>query len=360
MRPTAGLHRVPPHICRKMTAVVVLMFLVVAFAGCTAEDIGPEESPMHTVTDPRDFSYVGNKTGDGWHIHDYWNGQEVLRVLEGEDGCPGACTVGYGGERGAVVGSFRPPTDSVVPQGAAWIHVTAEWRIGDGEYGDVALFVKTANMSGTDFVTFLEPGVTVTIESTNDDNDPPHQRLSLWEFQIRALPRTGASQTTLEDFESYLFVEAERGLEIPPYPPHPDLWDGATEILLHEQTRVVQYQVETPTLWTCNGCLGRHKPDDGKIVPYDASHVEVVVEVKEGLPGTFGLMMRGADTWTFEKATPKEDGLLRLVWHLDVTDRTDSPYAKQSLWDLYLVNDAPVEMVRFWTGTYHVTVKAVR
>lgn len=343
--------------------LVTLLLLATAFAGCTdddpaEEDEGPEAG---VVTDPTDYSYLQNETdGAGWHIHDYWRGQDTLEVLDKVDEACQGCSAQYNGGRGALLASFRPDTDHVIPQGAKWVNVTASWDVGDTDMDHVRIFIRTANSSETIDLGEVQQGETLTFLSSNDDNDPPHHRLSLWEFELRAMPAEEDGSVTISSYGGAMTVEATRGLEILPWPPHPDFWQGADEIVLHESTRSVGYNIEAIFLQACAGCFGRVTPDDGQIVPYDASEVVVTFTAHEGsLPATVGLRYHGADRWTYQNMTPTEDDVIARTWRIPLEGNADSPYAKQSLWELELYNDQPTP-VKGWTGEYTIAMKAVK
>lgn len=339
---------------------VLLLLTLSALAGCLGDDpASPDETGGVVVSDPRDFSHLENKTGPGHHMHDYWGGKETRQVLRESLDCS-SCTASDSGPDGVIMAGFDPTTDRIVPQGTASLHVTVTWDIKSGDHGEVALYVRTANMSAPGFVTQIESGVATALDSTNDDNDPPHQRLSLWRFEVRALPPKGSDGAAIGDYQLKIDVVAERGLPIPYFPPHPDLWGESDEILLHERERDRAYQVGLLGGTACSpGCPVRFVPDEGLIVPYDAAYVEVVFEVTNGLPAAPTLALHGADTRETEVEEPFEEAPLRTVWRVDVTDRADSPYAKNSLW-AFEVSIVASDDVVAWTGDYRVTATAVR
>lgn len=351
-----------------MRALLVALSLVaLALSGCTDDTPVPDDGEPEpgVVTDPTDYSYLQNGTdGAGWHVHDYWGGQDRLQLLDQEDpGCTG-CTVSYSGDHGTTIGSFLPEPDHVVPQGTAWLHATATWDIESGDYDGVGLWVQTANGTDFAFVGELEQGQPLTFNSTHGDNDPPHQTLSLWEFQVRAMPPDGDGSSA-STFSSTLRVEVERGLEIPPWPPHPDFWDGATELILDEASYTVTYDTQAGLVWYCAGCVGGPYLDDGVVVPFDADVVVIDVEATSELPITFGLRAHGADTRTYTELEPTLDEPFHKTWRMETAEHfADSPYAKRSFWAFNLYKDQVRQddtvTAGHWQGTYDVTVTALK
>jgi hypothetical protein len=158
----------------------------------------------------------------------------------------------------------------------------------------------------------------------------------------------------------HLYAEAIRGLEIPLFPPHPDHWNGGTEILLFEDTvgPILQWQNVEEGSNSCEGsCVGTHVPTSGVIVPFDAREVVVTLTYGPGLPGTLGVRSHGGDTWEMTPAREEIVDPLTRVFRIPVTPETgDSPYATQSIWEIAAWIDQPAH-VRAYGGEY--TMRAV-
>lgn len=315
----------------------IALFAALMLAGCTSE---PVDDPPVVVTDPDDFSQFGNDTNGAGrpHIHDYWGNQERLTVLE-FDGDVGFLLHGSGSGYRAEV--FRP--DTIIPLGASQVEITVSWddqppdgyRAGDNP---LELWIKTAADASAEPFTQLENGQTVTYESTNDQNDIPHQRISAWQF-VLAVPDaveqpTGGHRGSY-DFPVQMTVEAVRGLEIPPYPGHADLWGNETMLeILHVDDHDYEWGTAPGVAGCspCNDAPDEFRPYDRAIVPYDADHIEVVVEDAHDTPDGLQLIYHGADAWDWSDAerVSEEGGTQTYV--IPVDGNGDSPYALQSLW----------------------------
>jgi len=346
----------------------ILSIASLLLAGCTGG--GPEATPSQTlgvVTDPGDYSYLQNAT-PGSHIHDYWQGRSVVTVLD-EDGGPMSASCD-GCDDGMQIHEGRPEEGSIVPQGTAWLNVTVTWSPGGSGTNDFAgmdFMVKTAQDSELRRVGPVANGVLLRINTTNQQDDPPHYVLSLWRFGLSVQPRPGSDQVAFSG-DLHIRVDAVRGLPLVPYPPHPDRWAGATELDLAQDTMTTtEYQTVDPqsggTGSHCyGGCLGTILPLNGSVVPVETKEVLVIVEVEaDGIPAGLGLQYHGADTWTMRTAngtasTPPGT----LTFRIPVSGlMADSPYAPQSLWEFELFIDQP-GYVRAWTGTYTFTATAVK
>lgn len=308
------------------------------------------------VTRPSDNAALGS--GEmGWHLHDYWDGQDRRTAAD--------ATVSTGGwncngcERIAL--RFRGAPDQIVPLGTAAIEVELTWTTeGEQRYGPPELWVKRADEREASYVAPVQSGVPVVFNTTNDEADPPHQVLSRWEFFL-VLPAVGEQARTAGEF--HLYAEAVRGLDIPLFPPHPDHWKGQTELLLLEEGAGPLLQVEDVDEGSrsCEGsCLGTHVPVDGVIVPYDAKEVVVTLTYDPGLPATLGVRSHGGDAWEMAPAVEEVAGPLARTFRIPVTQDTgDSPYAKQSLWEIEVWIDQPASQ-RVFAGGYSLKAVAVK
>ncbi len=340
--------------------LISLTLMSLTFAGCTEPEAAAEPADeAHVVTDPTDYSYVENDTGA--HVHDYWGGEDTLTIIDESRSCQGCRSSSNAGN--VIMGSYRPDPDFVIPQGTAWVNVTATWEIGDSQFDEVQLHVKTAAMAEPEFYAVIENGQTISFNSTNDDNDPPHHVLSLWQFYLRAASEGG--DVFIQDFDTTMRVTATRGLEIPPYPSHPDFWQGASELILGQGSRTIQqYGYQTPaggSSTSCfGGCIGRFELDDGAVVPFDATTLEVRFDYEPGSVPTLGLEFHGAGTWDFSPIEPSTEAPDHTIWTIDVQEHFgDSPYAKQTLWEFRMTWDESTP-ARAYQGTVSHTVTAIK
>lgn len=337
-------------------------------AGCSeapAED-GPVATTPPEVTDPRDFSYLGNGT-PGEHVHNYWGGRDSLIILEQEGTSRVAQSQGH-----ALAGEFRPEEGSIIPQGAGTIEVTADWTLHESDsplggatksdFDGAEIWVKTANDSEAQRVGPIEKGGNLRFNSTNEQADPPHYVLSLWRFQVVVTKADGS--TTTFNGNAKMAVTAFRTLPLPVFPPHPDRWNGSTELLLSDAEHSVGYHVATPVFIQCaNGCLPVVVPDAGLVIPHDTSEVVVTaIPSQTSSPIPIGLRYHGATTYTFMEVAPDSQLPGAQTYRIPVDGSGDSPYATQSLWEFAFHFGTPEESREsgVWTGQLHVTIKAIR
>jgi hypothetical protein len=311
-----------------------------------------------TVTSPGDYSGDNGTNANAPHLHDYWLGGTTLTVLDTAVTQSGPGYDGAAVDAAAVVAEFRPDTDHVVPQGASAVHVVVHLTPdGMDLWSAPELWVKTAADTNTSYFADITQDGLLSVPSTNDKNDLPHQRLSAWVFEVRmhADATTGALRYK---GEVRIHAEAEKGLEIPLYPGHPDLWAGRNEIPLLDRTGEDLY-LSDPGDAGCDGveCKELLVPDAGITVPDDAAMVRVTVELGSS-PTTLGLSYHGADRRDFERLEPANtDGSTR-IYEILLHGDGDGPYAKTSLWEFQLFIDRPVADSAVYQQ-YHVTATAL-
>lgn len=328
--------------CASSWALVVATLL----AGCSqAPDTTPDGTT--TITNPGDGRTDG---AQGPHLHDYWQGAHRLTLLdEVEVDIPGILWLA---EEPAMVAEFRLPPGTVVPQGARWINITLAWQPG-GElsaantYSQAHLYVKTAAETTAQHRADLdESGRTFTLESNNTANDLPHQVLSGWRVQLWM---TGTQEVTGPRLSfqgsATATVSADRGLDIPVYPGHPDRWENRTEILLFEDEHSATFDGDpTSGNYRCfGGCPMIHVPADGAVVPVDAAYVRVELLTDTDLPGELGLKVHGATSYAFAPVDAVESSPGRRLYEIVVGDQGDGPYAPTSQWEFAPYVAGPVE-----------------
>lgn len=344
---------------RRALSGLLALLLPLLLAGCaTDEPQAPaDETPDPVlVTRPDDNAALAD--GDmGWHLHDYWDGQERRTAVDDEiqtggwdcDGCD------------FIDLRFRGQPNQIVPLGTTALEVVATWTVeGEQVYGPPELWVKRANEREPSRVGFIDNGVPLLFNATNEQADPPHQVLSRWEWFLM-LPAIDNEARTAGTFRVY--AEAIRGLDIPLFPPHPDHWKGQTQLPLFEDTvgPMLQRENVQEGMRMCqHACLATHVPTDGTIVPWDATEIIVTLTYEPGLPATLGVRSHGGDTWEMTAAAEEITGPLTRTFRIPVTEATgDSPYAKQSLWEIQAWIDQPLAD-RAFAGGYTLSAVAVK
>lgn len=316
-----------------------LLACAALLSGCAAdapEAAPPTEKSPVVVTKPGDFDAT-NLTDDRPHLHDYWGGKERLVLMDQAT----EAIVGLAGGVPVVAVTFDPPPGAVVPQGASAVHVTVKWTTEPGDtFGAPELWVKSAADHDTMKVAAVEHDAVVTIPSTNEKNDLPHQTLSAWQFQFVLPP--GPTGATRYQGTVTIHVEVQRGLDIPLYPGHPDRWAGATEIALFSNAQDALWQGDGYHDYSCfSGCPGLVAPREGVVVPYDAKRVVVVIE-QEDRPSKLGLKFHGADTRELSTLPPPEEADGKRVYDIPLTrGMADGPYARESLWRFLAAIEEP-------------------
>lgn len=345
-----------------MRAWVAAALLASLMAGCTGpgEPAAVADDGVGVVTDPRDTSYLQNGSmAAGSHIHDYWGGRDRVQVLDRAGSMHSSCT-GGGCADGMFAGYGRPAEGIIVPQGTKWVNGTFNFTPdGAQDFTKLELWVKTAMDAEAKPFGTLVPGEPFSFPSSQDQNDPPHYVLSLWEFQVMAY---GSADSVMVKGDYDWSVEAVRGLPLVPYPPHPDRWEGRTEMLLLEEDAGALLYQETDNSWSCyhagtSRCPGIHSLPDGVVVPFDATRVEARIT---GVFPTMSLQFHGADTWNYT-AVEGTMGTTEIVFDVPLGPGIpDSPYAKQSLWQFWVGLDQPQPTEETWAGTYTLTVRAFK
>jgi hypothetical protein len=339
----------------RLPALVVVALLL---AGCSSTPVAEpvEEGPI-LVTRPDDFA---NATAPGSHIHDYWGGRDRLTVVElthpgGDE--PGTGP-GFASGQDVEVRSFRPASGHVVPQGTAAVEVTFTWTDDElDSYAAPTLWMKTAGQNATGSVGPVVNGEPKALEVGAPAADLPHQLLSAWVFELRMsspdpMPLRFKGAVTLK-------VDAVRGLPLPVYPPHPDHWQGQTELPLLSASGQLSY-VEDLGDGGCNGmsCPQVFGPESGSIVPTDAYMVRARVTTggQQALELHYhsGLQRE----FTVAKPTREEPGLT--IYEILVERGGDGPYATQSQWEFTVVPAANGPLRTAWMADYTLDAVAVK
>ena len=343
---------------RLLTAATALALLLAGCSSSPGADEGATEVPE--ITDPRDTSYLADPD-QVEHVHNYWNGRDSVKVLAVDGGsfvstCQGCSAEGMG------IGWQRPEEGDIVPQGTAWVNGTVTLvEEGENTYDSLELWVKSSADAELRRWGPVESGVPFSIATTQEQNDPPHYVLSLWQFELHAM---GGDEIQVSGSVAW-DVQAVRGLPLVPYPAHPDRWGGATELDLLEESQAsewtLHHEVPFNSYYCSGGCPRTHTLPDGVVVPFDTTEVHVTLSITDGVPTGLGLWFHAADSWDVAKVEgqSEEVGTTTYVIPLE-SSMADSPYAPQSLWEFQVGMDQAQPLVRAWSGEYTITVVAVK
>ncbi|MEK6975646.1 MAG: hypothetical protein AABY18_04805 [Candidatus Thermoplasmatota archaeon] len=337
-----------------------LTFLVAVLAsGCTSPDESQDQGTV--VTDPSDYSYLNTTGASAPHIHDYWSGEDRLKVLDQER--PWTFTVNGGGFGST---TFHPDDGSVIPQGTASVETTVSWTDrSPGMYGDLELWIKTQADSEPRFVATLASGEPVVFATNLADADLPHQVLSAWDFTLHILSPDGqpsqplTNQVRSYDLDVTIQAEAVRGLDLPAFPGHPDFWNGSTELPLvgDASGTTLFWGQEPPACGYCSGGINIVDPDNGTRVPNDATVVEVTMRYAHDTPTGLRLLYHGADTRDWKDAPIDSDDGETRVHRIPVNGDGDGPYSDQSLWEFYFGFEGGVGPYK---GSWELTARVLK
>lgn len=309
-----------------MRILLVLALLAATLAGCSGSDDGGEaavEQPT-VITDPRalDQSRVGE------HVHDYWGGETEKVVI---DHSLGSGWNNLGGTF-AWTRSFVPADGVVIPQGTARLSITVDWtdQLPTNQYGEVSLWVKPANTTERRFVQAVERGDTVEVALAYEEADLPHQLLSAWEVTVQY---NSSGSYNLFFGSTYVKMVAHRGLELQPFPAHPDQWNGTTALPLLD----VNGTFENIGYLGSGDLPETFRPEEGALVPSDASYVEVTLTLAGSPTGKLRLSFHGADSRNFTVLAPEaeDNGVLRYTIAME-PGLADGPYGNASLWEFQI------------------------
>lgn len=331
--------------------LAVPVFLGILLAGCSGDSPpspagdGPD---VGVITDPRDLS---NRTGE--HIHDYWSGETVVDLVDATQTSTWNTVFGGGYWRR----TFYPPDEVVVPQGTASINVTVHWTDGSpaDNYGAVSLWAKPANTVDPRFVREIASGDTVEIKLAYEEADLPHQLLSAWEFIVQY---NGSGQAYSAFFQgtTHVVATAHRGLELQPFPAHPDLWQGRDEFTFADATRMM-----TNVGYTGSGQLPTVvRALEGALVPPEAARVTVDVTLEAASPapapvGAVEVWYHPADSraWVSLGVISSVGG--SASWEIPIeAGMGDGPYGNASVWQFRIYTPEEPTQPHLHAGNVHL------
>lgn len=341
----------------RMRSAAMMGCLLAVLAGCTSSTDAPVVDAAPCVVESADdysCAQQQNRAPDQVaHVHDYWGGRDVVRLLEETQ------SLGY-----QVVSScepdkvrvWLPPEEATVFQGTGRVDVTTGVEYEpDHASGPLQIWVKRADQDSPEYVADLEDGATVTMQVDHSAADLPHQVLSAWEFWVYAEPHPALDAYCMVQPRATVTMEVDihKTLEVLPFPGHPDHWGGAEELPLLDA--FAQVRVAEEWLGACieddsshpEGSCEMHRhgfgPLDGHVVPPGAGVVRLTLtaDPAAGQPPTqLGLRYHGAHTRTFEHVEPVSRQGDLAEYEIEVAGDNDGPYAKQSQWRFQVVNES--------------------
>lgn len=344
------------------TLLVVALILA---SGCSSPSSAPPAEPDEpcVVEAADDYSCQEKDTGlepdQVAHQHDYWRGQERVELLS---------TVAQGG--GLISAcehwdwyTIRPEAPMTVYQGTATLEIDVRLTdSADSFYSDPQLWIKTATDDAPQFFADLSGSDSFVFESNNTANDLPHDRISSWEFHLFIAPGNDLDPFCDMRFGGTMEIDVEivQGLEIPFYPGHPDRWQNRSEMpsFSHERTIDVYQGGQSGTCFapTSGDCLwDPHLLDDGVVIPHDARRVVVTLDNQGDLP--LQLLYHGADTRELTDTGLTVPAGQDAELEIDVGMQGDGPYARQSLWEFWVIPDHASDA---YHGTYSLGAVAHR
>ncbi len=223
--------------------VFALLIVSPALAGCVSDDDGgaPPATGVNTnaggiPTNDLDDENVTiddgtgdfNETGAGHlpHVHNYWNGREVVTLLEKPVNIEVLSDVTFYN-----VFFYRQPTaggaivqledGQLVYEGAGKMLITASWT--DATVTGVALTYKHASSQDFEPGVSLSSGETVELAVTPDMTDMAHQLSSRWLFVLYA---SGAAASVAQGTVD-LKIEIVKMRDIAVLPGHPETYVNA-------------------------------------------------------------------------------------------------------------------------------------
>lgn len=354
------------------------LVLVLVLAGCAGHGPRPGSGTDGAIriTNPSDFSYLANRSGEYRpHVHDYWGGATELELLRQpfelrlgprNDCNPSGPLEAFETKNCA---SLQLPEGLTVFPGTRWVNVTIHWTAGGGASPAVHLGWTAADHRSNGTFGHVADGARLTIPTNESLNDVPHARLTRWAFLLYA---DGDQGTVSGDAR---IVIARPPGELPVSPPAPDRWRNATVLTLLDvhgplfeafTAGAVLRPGDQPPLFIV--------PKTPPVVPIETDRLTVRFHYNSTSPEAFQYTPRlgfhGADRYRLEKddvvpdvARPAQrDGLFE--WHLDVVPRQwDSPYANETAW-LILVHwdgSSDSNASRSWMdGDYRLDLVAQR
>lgn len=327
---------------------MVLALLASLLAGCSGSSSPPSgDDDVGVITDPRDLA---NRTGE--HVHDYWGGKETVDLVDATQESTWNTIAGQGNWRR----TFVSPDEVVVPQGTASINITVDWEDGSqaDNYGAVSVWVKPANTVEPRFVGEIGNGDTVEVRLAYEEADLPHQLLSAWEYIVQ-YNNSGEAYSAFFLASTHLVATAHRGLDLQPFPAHPDLWQGRDGFPLADDRRAM-----TNVGYTGSGSLPQViRALDGALVPPDAARVTVRVTLESADPlpqaGAVQVWYHAADSrqWVSLGVVSSVAGTAE--WDVAVgPGMGDGPYGNASLWQFRVYTSEDATQPRAHAGNVHL------
>lgn len=215
---------------RRPAALVAVLLLLPALAGCAGDAPGAREEPVQKGTtgsqpnaplsDGTPAPAVKPKgTSERWHFHDYWKGNPTITLVEanvsfnvttGADGLP------------ALSAFVDLPQGVIVPPETGILTLNVTWEAETQGLVNVTFRPADSNdfLPGLD----LAKGVPGNLTTTESQADVPHRQVSAWRFNLTMKPSPDVAGLPPRDV--HFTVQATIGRPLFIDPPHLNWWQG--------------------------------------------------------------------------------------------------------------------------------------
>lgn len=334
----------------------LLLVLTLVLAGCASPDAEVEPAASNeTVSDGTPLPPVDERVDDGTrldlghmpHLHDYWMGRERVTLfddtVENSRFDPIDTFFTATVERSAKAGNlyWNLPEGALVYEGTGVMEITLTWS--EPTQTSVGVTYRTPGSAEWQPLAKVESGKALVIELTPDMTDMPHSKMSRWAFEFEAYDSPGAFLGAF-----HLKVDIVKMRDIGLFPPHPQLFEGKPEKVLHDVEHAfseVSYAKRTTNLIT-EGEFPEKDVTLASLVPMETLWMHVSVDILEATasPGQVSeirFFYAGANKPQLGHPTVLPIAGSLAEKHLEYAfpvsmDETDTPYGNESQWRMFV------------------------
>ena len=367
--------------------LVGLLFVVPALAGCA--DGAPANEPVKpgstttgsgspATAQPSPVSEFRPKgTSERWHFHDYWKGNPVITLFEGNltfnatpmgaDGLPALSAI------------FELPHGVIVPPETGYLTFNVTWTSPDPAVpptgGRVNITYKPADSN--DFFPGGDTGngVPLQVNTTESNCDVPHRQASAWKFNVTAIPDTSVPPG-FPPPHARINITATIGRPLFIDPPHLNWWRDGDIIPIVEagggeiRTAVTPVanatfpglpsaSAEPPNLATYTTAY-RVPVDQGRIVPEGTKSVVVMINWTSEIPDKKLVVRYMENNYPSEGALQlaSETPTSRIYFLKTLQSQTDTTYSNRTTWEFRVLPEG--EPASGFSGTFTLVAWASR